>query len=394
MLKKENRKNLIILSVITLLLLITVGSVFSVAAAAVKTQDTNQVETNTEVFYGEIELSNGDILVGRNENGCLTIDTLKAVDVFVNDNGNSQKVKIAKGTVKDALEKANITVNENQAVTPTLDTNIANDMVITIEDGAKVEITADGKTETVVAPIDTVEKALNDLGYNLSKDDVLNVDKNQQIKAGMKITLQRVTYKTETTRETIDFETETKITDELDEGETQVETEGKDGSKEITTQIKYVDGKKTDSKVVDEKTIKEPVNKVVLVGEEESAQTVAPFATNSSGANTFTDSSGNTVAYSQVLTGSGTAYTAPAGAGTATGVKAYLGGVAVNPNIIPYGSKLYVVSTDGSFVYGYCTAVDTGGALMDGSAIVDVFYPTYDQCVNFGRRDVNVYVLS
>ena len=30
---------------------------------------------------------------------------------------------------------------------------------------------------------------------------------------------------------------------------------------------------------------------------------------------------------------------------------------------------------------------------MDGSAIVDLFYFSYDDCVNFGRRDVNVYVL-
>ena len=65
------------------------------------------------------------------------------------------------------------------------------------------------------------------------------------------------------------------------------------------------------------------------------------------------------------------------------------------PNdVLVYGSKLYIVSTDGSFVYGYATAVDTGGALMDGSAIVDCFYNTYSECVNFGRRDVNVYVLA
>lgn len=109
---------------------------------------------------------------------------------------------------------------------------------------------------------------------------------------------------------------------------------------------------------------------------------------------TFTDMNGNTVAYSSVVTGSGTAYTAPAGSLTATGVTAYHGGVAVNPNIIPYGSKLYIVSTDGSFVYGYATAVDTGGALMSGTAIVDCFYNTYDECVNFGRRNVNVYIVG
>ena len=54
---------------------------------------------------------------------------------------------------------------------------------------------------------------------------------------------------------------------------------------------------------------------------------------------------------------------------------------------------MYIVSEDG-FVYGYATAIDTGGALMDGSAIVDVYYPTYDDCVVFGRRNVYVYILS
>lgn len=146
------------------------------------------------------------------------------------------------------------------------------------------------------------------------------------------------------------------------------------------------DGKKVSSKTVDTKITKEPVDKVVLMG------TKGSNVSNPVG--TFTDMNGNTVAYSSVVTGSGTAYTAPAGSLTATGVTAYHGGVAVNPNIIPYGSKLYIVSTDGSFVYGYATAVDTGGALMSGTAIVDCFYNTYDECVSFGRRNVNVYIVG
>ena len=76
-----------------------------------------------------------------------------------------------------------------------------------------------------------------------------------------------------------------------------------------------------------------------------------------------------------------------------TGAAVYEGAVAVNPNVIPYGSKVYVEASDGSMTYGYATAADTGGALMDGSAVVDCFYFSYDQCVNWGRRDVNVYVL-
>ena len=182
------------------------------------------------------------------------------------------------------------------------------------------------------------------------------------------------------------FETVKKNSKDVDLGKTKVQTEGKQGEALVTKKCKYVDGKKVSSKTVDTKITKEPVDKVVLMG------TKGSNVSNPVG--TFTDKNGNTVAYSSVVTGSGTAYTAPAGSLTATGVTAYHGGVAVNPNIIPYGSKLYIVSTDGSFVYGYATAVDTGGALMSGTAIVDCFYNTYDECVSFGRRNVNVYIVG
>lgn len=158
------------------------------------------------------------------------------------------------------------------------------------------------------------------------------------------------------------------------------------GEKQITTKYKYVDGKEESSTVVDTKVLKEAVNEIKLIG--------TKGASSDESVGTFTDSDGTKVSYTKVLTGSGTAYTASAGASTATGVPAYHGGVAVNPNIIPYGSKLYIESTDGSVVYGYATAVDTGGALMDGSAIVDCFYDTYDECVTFGRRNVNVYIIG
>ncbi|MBQ2094018.1 MAG: hypothetical protein II190_05505, partial [Ruminococcus sp.] len=142
---------------------------------------------------------------------------------------------------------------------------------------------------------------------------------------------------------------------------------------------------KDDEKVISEKITKKPVDEVTLVGTKGAAS--------AGGAGTFTDENGVKVSYSYKLTGSGTAYTAPAGALTASGHEVYEGGVAVNPALIPYGSKLYIETTDGSFSYGYATAIDTGGALMDGSAIVDLFYFSLDDCYSFGRRDVNVYVL-
>jgi len=60
--------------------------------------------------------------------------------------------------------------------------------------------------------------------------------------------------------------------------------------------------------------------------------------------------------------------------------------VAVDPNVIPLGTKLYVEG------YGEAYAVDTGGAIKGN--IVDVHFPTYAQCVQWGRRTVKVTILG
>ena len=62
----------------------------------------------------------------------------------------------------------------------------------------------------------------------------------------------------------------------------------------------------------------------------------------------------------------------------------------MNPDLIPYGSRLYICSPDGSYVYGYAVAADTGGALMSGSALVDVYFDTLSECYGFGRRTLSV----
>lgn len=367
---------------------VVLGSVITVAAAiqsgvngAANSEDNNGFRTKVEY-----ELSNGDLVVTHNNDFKLDVTILDANKITISNGGKSQLVHLAKGTVADALKKAGITRADDEISVPAPDSEITKDMVISIFKTKTVSVTADGKTKDVKLALANVYDALNFAGYEVDDDDILSTSHNEDVENINAVTIKRVTYKTESSKEKIAYATVKKNSDDVELGETKVKTEGKDGEKIVTREVKYIDGEKTSDKVVAEKTIKKPVDKVVLVGTKGAAT--------SGGAGTFTDSNGATVAYSQVLTGSGTAYTAPTGAGTATGVRAYHGGVAVNPNIIPYGSKLYIVSTDGSFVYGYATAVDTGGALMAGTAIVDCYYNTYDECVNFGRRDVNVYVLA
>jgi len=107
------------------------------------------------------------------------------------------------------------------------------------------------------------------------------------------------------------------------------------------------------------------------------------------------DGSGEPVGCAYVIRGTKAAgYSAPSTAGTASGRPAMVGHVAVNPNNIPYGSKLFIQSPDGSFIYGYAIAADTGTALMQGIIGVDLFYATYDQSAANGIKTVDIFVLE
>ena len=68
--------------------------------------------------------------------------------------------------------------------------------------------------------------------------------------------------------------------------------------------------------------------------------------------------------------------------------------MAINPGVIPYGSLLYITSDDGKFVYGYAYAADTGTALVQGNAFIDLYYETYEESVESAVIPVTVYVLD
>ena len=92
--------------------------------------------------------------------------------------------------------------------------------------------------------------------------------------------------------------------------------------------------------------------------------------------------------YVAVMTMEATAYLPTDGDGygiTATGIPATYGVAAVDPAVIPLGSRLYIPG------YGEAIAADTGGAIYGYR--IDLCMESYSECMNFGRRDVTVYVL-
>ena len=371
--------------------------------------DTSALFTDDILAQAGIKLSSEDEVIRVDSDGVISLTVVRAFDAEVIFRGKSFPVKVASGTVKEAIESAGITLSGAETVTPSLDTVVTKGMSIEIVADSYVVLTADGETSEIATKAKTVGEFLKETGVKLSKDDILSVSESDEIYDGIEITIKRVEYKEEVRTEYIDYDFVTEETDDMYLGVTSIERYGEEGEKEVTYKCKYVDGELEDEEIVKEKVVKEPVDQLELVGTYVEPEYEEPeydydydydydddssYAPPSGDSGTFTDHNGNKVSYINVLTGSATAYYAAEGSHTATGVPVYVGGVAVNPDIIPYGTQLYIVSSDGAMVYGYATAVDTGGALMSGEALVDVFYPTYEDCVNWGRRNVTVYILG
>ena len=93
--------------------------------------------------------------------------------------------------------------------------------------------------------------------------------------------------------------------------------------------------------------------------------------------------------YTAVMAMEATAYLPTDGDGaciTALGIPATYGVVAVDPSIIPLGSRVYIPG------YGMAIAADTGGAIV--GYCIDLCMESYAEAMNFGRRVVTVYVLD
>lgn len=182
-------------------------------------------------------------------------------------NGDDEKVvELVGGKVEEAVKKAGFTLDDSVALDVDKDAYLKDGMVITLSNSVEVSLTADGKTNKCKTHAATVKDFLAEQEITLGEDDEVSPKLETEIKDGLKITVKRVEYKEEVKKESIDFETEEKQSSSLSSGETQVTQEGSKGEKEVTYKVKYVDGKEDSKEKVSEKVTKEPVNKIVTIG--------------------------------------------------------------------------------------------------------------------------------
>lgn len=257
----------------------------------------------------------------------------------------------------------------------------------------KVKIFADGNNYVVRAK-GSVADAIDAAGIEVDDDDLINVGLCEPLNTNTNIVINRVEYVTEVKLEAIEYATEYKEDDSYVVGFSKVLVDGEEGELAKTICHTYVDGKLASSDVVSTEVTEEPVDEVIVQGTAD-VNPIAAMSISQLDVPDYLalDENGVPTSYSNVLTGKSCAYSANPSAKTASGRQVKVGYVAVDPAIIPYGTELYIVSTDGKYVYGYAVAADTGTALLDGRILVDLFMESYDASCDWGAKQVNIYIL-
>ena len=259
---------------------------------------------------------------------------------------------------------------------------------------AKLDVTIrhDGETLTTVSKKENISALLTRMGITLSPLEMVAVDLSDQ---ELVLTVaEDITYYDEV-REMETFNTVRVANPELPKGTERVVQEGADGVRTSIYEVVWSNGERISRQFVEELD-STAVDQIVEYGTSaaavEQTDRIASVKKNADGSGTLTFESGTTLNFSQAKSMTATAYTAGHGGAdytTATGTFVEVGTVAVDKNVIPLGTRMYIVTNDG-IVYGMSVARDTG---VKGNK-VDLYYNTYRECIEFGRRSCTVYILE
>lgn len=291
-------------------------------------------------------------------------------NLTVIDNGIITNYNTTAETLKEFFHQQNINISSCDKLNYNLSENVTSGMKVEIERPFIIKILIDGQQKSFsVQYNETVGDLINTLKKEYGKDFVCQTEKTFKLRncTDLKFYSKRVEIVEQ--KESIPFETKIISSDNLQKGHEQIVQEGTAGEKIVTKEITFVGDTEISHNVKSEKVIKKPIEKIIMRGTGE---------------------------YKNVLIMNASAYTAgyestgkrPGDRGygiTASGTKAVKGTVAVDPKVIPLGSKLYVEG------YGYATALDTGSAIKGNK--IDLFYDSLYEAKKFGRKNLTVYVL-
>lgn len=323
----------------------------------------------------------------------------------------------------EVLTEAGIELEEED----TYETGYADGMnQITVRRMQMVTVINRGAQSVIGTYGETAGSLLARMGITPGTGDTLSCSSETQTYDGMTIELVHTETRIEEEDTTVPYPVNYYEDPDLEPGAEIVLVAGQNGLTHVKSEVTYRNGKEVSRTVVQETVQTKPVTQLVIRGvdrtimeqpaDPEPAEQAAPAASSgtasgssSSGSsssggsrydgsaetsgNVIMTSSGESYTYVDVMTCSATAYTCEGYVGhTYSGTLARVGAIAVDPTVIPLGTKMYVVSNDGQYVYGYCVAEDIGGGIKGNK--IDLYFDTYAECWDFGVRMCTVYILG
>ena len=287
------------------------------------------------------------------------------------------------------LEQLGLSLNQNDTYTTQAVEGAA---AITVRRAQKITVHYHGQTTLVTGFGETAGELLSRLGLDVTGEDVVSHGLEEETYDGMELRVDRPEILRQVYTAAIPHPVSRCSDPTLPVGTEAVLTPGSDGEMRCTAEITYLGGQEAGRQVLSETVTRQPVAEIIAVGTG-SAPAVSEKPVIADGRITLP--TGEVLTYTRTDTVRATAYTHTdrgCDTVTATGTRVHRGTAAVDPRFIPYGTRMFIVSSDGSYVYGISAAEDCGGDIKGDR--MDLYLPTHAQCTAFGRRVCTVYFLG
>jgi uncharacterized protein YabE (DUF348 family) len=308
----------------------------------------------------------------------VTIDVRRAVPFTIIENGHEVPSTSSRPTVAQALREAGVVVGPGDAVTPDEQARLDADVRITLQHARAVTVALPNGHRVLYTLADTVGEALESQGIVLPPGAFVDPPASTPITAGMSVRVVQLSASSDTEVEYIASSTVYRSDPSLPPGEIRT-IKGHDGARVRRYDVSYVNGEEAGRDLIDERLDPEPVDTVIYYPTQTGANDSQPADAGS---------------VSKTLRVYATWYD-PASSGrsasdesyghTATGAIVTYGIVAVDPAVIPLGTKMFIPG------YGYAVAADTGGAVK--GYIIDLGFPDGVE-VDWQSKWVDIYILS
>lgn len=238
-----------------------------------------------------------------------------------------------------------------------------------------VKIWSDGAERQVTTAQSTVGATLKEAGIEVKPSDLVSPATNERLREGMRITVVRVSETIQELKFPVAFDTIKTFSNSLKPGQVKVTRNGVMGEKVVRCKVRYEDGKQVKRTPIISSVVTKPKSRIVSIGSRGRYTSRGEFTTR------------------HILRMSASAYDpGPRSCGrwatgrTGCGLRAGYGVVAVDPRVIPIGTRLYIEG------YGFAVAGDTGSAIKGNR--IDLGFNTYREAKRFGRRSVIVHILE